>query len=85
MLSGVGSCLGCVCAGQRGCASFLFLAPLYIVEGLFKAPPLYRHEAFQAECLASLVASLGDRSVKRGRSLTTSGSLPVVKFDFFIL
>lgn len=28
---------GCVCAGQRGCASFLFLAALYIVEGLFKA------------------------------------------------
>ena len=61
MLSRVGSGLGCVFAGQRGCATFLFVAPLYIVEGLFKAPPLYRLEGFQPESLASLGASLGDR------------------------
>jgi hypothetical protein len=41
-LSLCGLSLACVSAGQRGCATFLFVAALYIVEGLFKAPPLYR-------------------------------------------
>ncbi len=67
-----------VSAGQRGCATFLFVAALYIVEGLFKAPPLYRQEAFQAECLASLVASLGDREVSEvAHSLQVVRSLGV--------
>jgi len=52
-----------VSAGQRWCATFLFVAALYIVEGLFKAPPLYRLEAFQAESGAPLGASRRDRSV----------------------
>jgi hypothetical protein len=57
---------------------FLFIPPLYIVEGLFKAPPLYRLEAFQAESLASLGASLGDRVVSEvAHSLHSVRSLGV--------
>jgi hypothetical protein len=56
-----GSRNGCVSAGQRGCATFLFVAALYIVEGLLSPPPLYRLEAFQAESGASLGASRRDR------------------------
>jgi hypothetical protein len=62
-LSLCGSRTACVCAGQRGCATFLFVAALYIVEGLFKAPPLYRLEAFQAESGAPLGASRRDRGL----------------------
>jgi hypothetical protein len=64
-----GSTYGCVSAGQRGCATFLFVAALYIVEGLFKAPPLYRLEGFQPE---SSSLRLGLRSERRvlARSLT---------------
>jgi hypothetical protein len=61
MLSLCGSSLACVSAGQRGCGRNRKLPPLYIVEGLFKAPPLYRLEAFQAESGASLGASRRDR------------------------
>jgi len=63
------STLACVSAGQRGCATFLFVAALYIVEGLFKAPPLYRLEGFQPE---SSSLRLGLRSERRvlARSLT---------------
>jgi hypothetical protein len=42
---------GCVSAGQTGCARNLQLAALYIVEGLLKAPPLYRLEAFRPKAL----------------------------------
>jgi hypothetical protein len=56
-----GSRKACVSAGQRGCATFLFVAALYIVEGLFKAPPLYRLEGFQPESGATLGASRRDR------------------------
>lgn len=64
-----GSTLACVSAGQRGCATFCFVAALYIVEGLFKAPPLYRLEGFQPE---SSSLRLGLRSERRvsARSLT---------------
>jgi len=62
MLSLGGSRKGCVCAGQTGCATFLFVAALYIVEGLLKAPPLYRLEGFQPE---SSSLRLGLRSERR--------------------
>ena len=66
--------MACVSAGQRGCATFLFVAALYIVEGLFKAPPLYRLEAFQAESGASLGASRRDRVLSE-----VAHSLPSVR------
>jgi len=78
MLSLGGSRKGCVCAGQTGCATFLFVAALYIVEGLFKAPPLYRLEAFQAESGAPLGASRRDRAVSEvAHSLHSVRSLGV--------
>jgi hypothetical protein len=63
------STFGRVSAGQTGCGRNRKLPPLYIVEGLFKAPPLYRLEAFQAE---SSSLRLGLRSERRvlARSLT---------------
>jgi hypothetical protein len=60
-LSRGGSRKAHVSAGQRWCATFLFVAALYIVEGLFKAPPLYRLEGFQPESGAPLGASRRDR------------------------
>jgi len=78
MLSLGGSRKGCVCAGQTGCATFLFVAALYIVEGLLSPPPLYRLEAFQAESGASLGASRRDRSVSEvAHSLHSVRSLGV--------
>jgi len=68
MLSLGGSRKAHVSAGQTGVARNCKLAPLYIVEGLFKAPPLYRLEAFQAESGAPLGASRRDRVL--ARSLT---------------
>jgi hypothetical protein len=56
-----------VSAGQTWCATNLFVAALYIVEGLFKAPPLYEPEAFSRRLLASLGASL--RATKRNVKL----------------
>ena len=56
----------------------MFVAALYIVEGLFKAPPLYRLEGFQPESDASLGASRRDRSVSEvAHSLQVVRSLGV--------
>ena len=46
-----GGVLSGVSAGQTWCATNLFVAALYIVEGLLKAPPLYRLEALVPKAL----------------------------------
>jgi len=78
MLSLCGSSLACISAGQRGCATFLFVAALYIVEGLFKAPPLYRQEALKGRVLRFTGVPLSDRSVSEvAHSLHSVRSLGV--------
>ena len=52
------------------------LPPLYIVEGLLSPPPLYTVRPFRPNSLRYAWGFAQRLSHKRGRSLTTSGSLP---------